>query len=386
MNAQPGAIVIEGHIQGLSNTRSLGELGVPVYVIDRCNCIARYSRFCRKFFICPPFDSKEFVFFLIELAHKENILGWLLMASNDYVVEQLSCNRDELSRYYRMLVPDRESLQSIIDKRNLMKIAKGCGINIPFTLDALPDHSINSLPFPMLVKGSRGLAFFKKTHLKGIQVNDYYELQETCNSLSLVLESSEYMIQELIESDKNDHVISFTCFADNGEVKAYWMGQKLREHPIRYGTATLAQSVFEQQVLDEATPLIRQLRYTGICEIEFMRDKKDGFYKLIEINPRTWLWVGLAKECGVDYAKIGYRYVNGIEQIYPQGYRIGLKWQNRLTDFIFAFKAILSNQLSIAEFFYSLHGNKVYAVWSWKDIMPGIVFPLMSFYIAKRRR
>ncbi len=27
-------------------------------------------------------------------------------------------------------------------------------------------------------------------------------------------------------------------------------------------------------------------------------------YKLIEINARTWLWVGLAKACGIDYANI----------------------------------------------------------------------------------
>lgn len=35
-----GAIVIEGHVQGLSNARALGELGIPVYPDDSgCHCL-----------------------------------------------------------------------------------------------------------------------------------------------------------------------------------------------------------------------------------------------------------------------------------------------------------------------------------------------------------
>ncbi len=48
INVTKGAIVLEGHVQGLSNTRSLGELGIPVYVIDVVHCLAQHSRFCAK--------------------------------------------------------------------------------------------------------------------------------------------------------------------------------------------------------------------------------------------------------------------------------------------------------------------------------------------------
>ena len=63
-----GVIIIEGHVQGLSNVRSIGEMGVPVIVVDRNNCIARYSKYCKAFFKCPPFNSDEFAVFLINLA------------------------------------------------------------------------------------------------------------------------------------------------------------------------------------------------------------------------------------------------------------------------------------------------------------------------------
>ncbi len=75
---RPGAIIIEGHVQGLANTRALGREGIPVFVIDKTNCIARYSKYCKKYFRCPDFTKYEFVDFLIQLAKRENLKDWVL--------------------------------------------------------------------------------------------------------------------------------------------------------------------------------------------------------------------------------------------------------------------------------------------------------------------
>ena len=381
-----GAIVIEGHVQGLSNVRSLGELGVPVYVIDVNHCLAQHSKYCRKFFRCPDYRTEEFVEFLVELGQKEGLKEWFLIASNDHVVENLSTHHDRLSVYYKMLVPIGRTLDVIIDKCQLVKVALSAGVHVPATYDVPLLGKTDPFRFPLLVKGSRGLSFYKEMHVKAIQVDNDDELQHIVNSLSSRMDASSYMVQEMIPFDEAAGVVSFTCFAVDGEIKTYWMGKKMREHPIRYGTATCAQSIFLPQVLDEAIPLIRQLKYTGTCEVEFMYDKRDGIYKLIEINPRTWLWVGLAKECGVDYAKIMFKYAMGVQNEYPQGYAVDVKWINRLTDGVFAAKSILKGNISISEYIRSLKGKKVYAIWSWKDPWPGILFPFLSLYITKKRK
>ena len=148
----------------------------------------------------------------------------------------------------------------------------------------------------------------------------------------------------------------------------------------------MSQSVLLLEVLEEAKPLMKALNYTGVCEIEFMRDPRDGYYKLIEINPRTWLWVGLAKACGIDYAKMMYRYVNGIEQTYPTAYQVGVKWRNAITDLVFGMLAILKGYVTLCEYCSSFKGKIVKAIWSWNDIKPGLIFPFMTLYIAKKRR
>ena len=379
-----GAIVIEGHVQGLSNTRSLGELGIPIYVLDVSHCLAQHSKYCTKYFRCPNFKSEEFIQFLIELAQKENLQGWFLIGSNDHIVENLSLHAQELAPYYTMIVPVKEQLYNIIDKANLMQIATTCGTHIPKTCDINTIEQDKDFTYPLLIKGREGLSFYKATHQKAIQVNNEAELLSKCKEISQL--TNDVMIQELIPFDKQNRVVSFTCFAINGEIQTYWMGQKLREHPIKYGTATMSESVLIPQVLDEATPLVKTLNYTGICEIEFMRDTRDGNYKLIEINPRTWLWVGLAKACGIDYAKIMYRYVNGIEQTYPTTYEVGVKWRNAVTDLVFGVQAIIKRHITLCEYFSSFKGKIVKAIWSWKDIKPGLIFPFMTLYIAKKRR
>lgn len=385
MNDIKGAIVLEGHVQGLSNTRSLGELGIPVYVVDVVHCLAQHSKFCTKYFKCPDFKSEEFIQFLISLAKKENISGWFLIASNDHIVENLSLHHAQLAPYYKMLVPDKAHLYNIINKKKLLAVAAGCGTTIPSTCYPENMTEAESFRFPLLIKGNEGLSFFKATHQKAIQVDSYQELTDVCINLSSTVNINDVMIQELIPNDKTNKVVSFTCFAVNGEIKSYWMGCKLREHPIKYGTATFAVSIHIPDILNEATPLVKALEYTGTCEIEFLLDPRDGKYKLIEINPRTWLWVGLAKACGIDYAKMMYRYVNNISQDYPTTYQVGIKWINWLTDTVYGFKAISQGLITVPEYIKSLKGKKVRAIWSWNDLMPGIIFPFMSFYIAKKR-
>ena len=380
-----GAIVIEGHVQGLSNTRSLGELGIPVYVVDTVHCLAQHSKYCKKYFKCPPFNSTEFIDFLLSLAREEGFDGWLLVGSNDHVVENLSLNKERLQPFYKMLVPNKSQLYQIINKKNLLNVAKDCGTSIPETCYMENLETAKTFRYPLLVKGNQGLSFYKATHQKAIQADDYPSLVKTMDRLHHIIDLDEVMIQELIPSTSNNKVVSFTCFADSGEIKSFWMGQKLREHPVKYGTATFAQSVYLEDIVNEATPLVKALDYTGVCEIEFMLDNRDCKYKLIEINPRTWLWVGLAKACGVDYAKIMYRYVNGISQEFPEQYEIGTKWINWITDIFFGIKAIRRKIITLKEYLSSLRGRKVTAVWSWRDPRPGIVFPFLLFYIARKR-
>lgn len=70
-----GAIIIEGHVQGLANTRALGKQGVPVIVLDRGDCVAAASKYCSSLYICPDYKSPQFIDFIIKLGREKNYMN-----------------------------------------------------------------------------------------------------------------------------------------------------------------------------------------------------------------------------------------------------------------------------------------------------------------------
>ncbi|MEZ5084598.1 MAG: hypothetical protein R2750_14330 [Bacteroidales bacterium] len=192
------------------------------------------------------------------------------------------------------------------------------------------------------------------------------------------------LTQEVIPFDSSNKTISFTAFCDEGEIKAYWIGEK-SGHPVRFGTATYCKSIQRDELMELSKPLLKRLNYTGVCEVEFLLDPRDRKYKLIEINARTWLWVGLARACGVDYAQIIYNYLNNIPINYPSKYIIGLKWINYLTDTFVSIQMLFKKEISITEYIKSLKGKKIRAVFSVSDSIPWVMLLILSFYLARKR-
>jgi predicted ATP-grasp superfamily ATP-dependent carboligase len=375
-----GAIIIEGHVQGLSNTRSLGEMGVPVYVIDTKNCLARYSKYCNKFFLCPAYNSDELADFLVKLVQKEKIQDWLLLPSNDHAVYTISKNKFELEKYFKFVIPPLEILDNIYDKAKLLSFAGRLNIPVPITqyFYDKSDEIKDTLTFPVLTKGRQGLSFYKTFGKKVFLAQNETELRDQLEKIGRKFELEKTFTQELIPLSKENKTVSFTAFCINGEIMTYWMGIKLREHPWSFGTATFAESVFIRDCLSHSQILLKSLNYSGICEVEYLLDPRSKEYKLIEINARTWLWVGLAKASGIDYAKILYKYVNNQDVTFPSTYTNGLKWINYLTDGFMAIQAIFQNKIQVMEYLHSLSGQKIHAVFSWNDLKPSIMFPFLA--------
>lgn len=380
----PGAIIVEGHVQGLSNTRSLGEAGIPVYVVDKSDCIASRSKYCRKFFTCPDFQTDAFADFLIDLAQKEDVNGWVLIPSNDHAVYTLSRHKKRLSEYYKVISEDLEIVEKIYDKIKLLELARTLDVAIPATTlfthpdDALPEE----LKFPVITKGRNGLTFYKTTGKKAFLASGKEEFKKQLELLAEKEQLTNSFTQELIPYNGKNKTISFTAFSVNGEIKAWWIGEKVREHPLRFGTATFARSIEKPELLEPSRKLLKALGYTGVCEIEYLQDPRNGQYKLIEINARTWLWVGLAKACGVDYAGMIYAYVNGQDYNYPDAYRIGVNWINPISDFAYSMFAMLQFKLSPFKYLGSVfaRGN-VNALISKGDNRPffSYIFNIRSF-------
>jgi D-aspartate ligase len=384
---RPGAIIIEGHVQGLANTRAFGQEGIPVIVVDKSDCIVRYSKYCTGFFKCPDFIDDRFADFLLDLAEKNNLQDWLLLPSNDHAVYTIAKHRKRLSAHFRIITPALGIIEKIYDKSRLLELAMSLGLPVPAMQYVVSNvQGIIDLRFPVLIKGKRGLSFYKRVGKKAVIAKDRNELYHSLRKLAKSVPLEETFTQEVIPFDGSNKTISFTAFCVDGEIKTFWMGVKLREHPLRFGTATFCESVYQQECLDQSIPLLRGLKYTGVCEIEYLCDPRDGEFKLIEMNARTWLWVGLAIACGVNYPSILYSYLHDIAVNYPSKYSVGLRWRNYWPDLLFSTAALFSHQLSLREYWASIMKNDaVDAVKDREDPDPFKAMTKMLFRLARNR-
>ena len=115
----PGVIVIGDHVQGLGIIRNLGEKQIPVYLVhDKNICIGRFSKYLTKFLKSPGMtDQTEFINFLVKIAEKYNLFGFVLMPTNDAAVYVLSKNKRILEEYYKIPTPDYQVVNFVYNKK-----------------------------------------------------------------------------------------------------------------------------------------------------------------------------------------------------------------------------------------------------------------------------
>ena len=379
-----GVLIIEGHVQGLSNARSAAELNLPVWVMHNGNCIASSSKSCQKFINCNPYDREGFIEDLIKLGTENNLRDWLIIPSNDYAVLNIARNKPKLDPFYITFSSDIKILEQIINKRALMALAKNCDVPIPGTYKTIEngDFFQNNFSFPVLTRGTIGQDFYKKIGVKALKSNNLEELKRNLNKIGDHFDISQTLTQELIESKNGNKsiTVSTCCLCLNGIILNLWMGEKLNEHPLSYGTATLARSVEIKELEEPTRNLIKGLEYTGVCEIEWLYNLKQKRYNLIEINPRTWLWVELAKASGIDFIKDIIQLSNGKEVVKNKPYETDIYWFNPITYYPFKILAILKNVKS-----YRPKGKIVNALFKKGDNKPGWTYLWTLFNILKKR-
>jgi D-aspartate ligase len=381
----PGVVVIEGHVQGLANTRALGRAGIPVIVVSEYDCLAHYSKYCKKFFKCPGYLSEEFIDFLTNLASVEDVKDWVLLPSNDHAVYNISIHTEQLRNYYKIISPEPEILETIYNKELLIKLCQS--INVPVPQSWFPefpdDIRYSELKFPLLIKGKNGLTFYKSVGRKAILINNPEILKEEIETILGKAPFSNVYIQNLLPVEKNKPV-SFTAFSINGEIKSYWMGIKVREHPLQFGTATYSRSIDVPELIGLSENLLRKLTFTGVCEIEFLLDSRDNNYKLIEVNARTWLWVDMAIKSGINYPLMLYNYLNKIEMDYNI-HKKEVEWMHYFTDIPYSLLGLIRGKYSIVEIVRSYGKLPAPAVLDIKDILPSFAeIALLPFLILKR--
>ncbi|MGV9264741.1 carboxylate--amine ligase [Kitasatospora sp. NPDC003701] len=95
------------------------------------------------------------------------------------------------------------------------------------------------------------------------------------------------LAQEYLPADRAEDWITHLTCGPGGEPLAAFTGVKLRSWPPGAGVTTRARAVANPELAELAVRFCRRIGYSGIADLDWRLDLRDGRYKLVDFNPRT---------------------------------------------------------------------------------------------------
>src|SRR5581483_7444294 len=316
-----GAIVLAADYRGLGVVRSLGRRGVPVIVLtqpgERLAGLSRYARGVRR----PKGDLVEHVLGL------ERYRGWALFPTTDEDAALLARSHEALSERFVVTTPPWDVLRWAYDKRLMHEVASELGIAAPWTAFGRPEAKA----FPVVLKPAVKVSFNRLTAAKAWRVDTQAELERRFEEAAALVGSDVLMVQELIAGG-GDAQLSYAALVADGVPVAALTARRARQYPADFGRAsTYVETAHAPDIVEPSERFLRRIRFTGLVELEYKRDARDGVPKLLDVNPRVWGWHTLGAAAGVDFPWLLWLQLAGAPVPHVEA-RNGVRWLRLSTD------------------------------------------------------
>ncbi len=379
-------LVLECHHGSLGIARSLGRHGVDVHCVDadfsHPAFTSRYWRGKHAFRLLeePP---ERTLSFLLDLGRQ---LGprTLLIPTADEMALFVAKNADALSEHFVFARQSPELMEKLVSKKSNYELAKAAGVPVPHTefpksIDDVRAFCEQAM-FPVMLKGIEGRRLHERTGVRMLRVDTPEELLSAYERMEDP-ESPNLMMQEFVPG-ADDTIWMFNgYFDDDSECRCAFTGRKLRQAPPHKGATSMGICEPNETVARMTIDFMRNIGYTGILDIGYRYDARDGSYKLLDPNPRIGstfrLFVG---DNGMDVAR--YLYMDKTGQPLPTTrQRDGRRWfveEEDLTSFAIYRREGLMNAWDYVKSFRGVEESAWFAL---DDLQP---FRLHVKGIAKR--
>lgn len=380
-----GAIVIGAAYGALGVVRSLGRRGLPVWVVPADDHrLATFSRYTNR---TAPWGGTDPARLdaLLRLA-REGAAGWTLFPTGDEDAALIARHHAELAGHFRLTTPPWEVLRWAYDKRLTYRLAGELGVAHPATYGVGRASELPGLPcrFPAVLKPASKPEHNALTVQKAWRVDDAVQLAARFEEARRLLPEALVMIQEHVPGGAEGQ-LSYCALCRDGEVLASVVARRARQRPMDYGKAsTMVETVDDPEPAEPARRFLEAVRFTGLAEVEFKRDERDGACRLLDVNPRTWSWHSLCGRAGVDFPWLAWRLANG-QDVAPVTGRPGVRWVRLTTDLPVAAREIAAGRLSPMAWARSVRPPIELATAVRDDPLPGLLDAPLVAYVALRR-
>jgi predicted ATP-grasp superfamily ATP-dependent carboligase len=317
---------------------------------------------------------------------REGLKDWLLIATDDEQVRQIGLNIEDARTRFRYAGVGWDEYRFLYDKRLNYEWCLHHGVRSPLSYLAKTREDLprGALEYPFIVKPAFKRNFKRYSKAKAIVVNSEQELRALLTGQLAPVGVEELIYQEIVPGNGKQQCSYAGLFVE-GEPVAAFTARRLRQHPPDFGRAsTYVDAVYDPEVERESREVLAALKYTGLAEVEWKRDPRDGALKFLEVNARCWGWHALASCVLGNLPRMLYDFMRGVE-IKPTTPRYGARWVKHITDVPVVLDMWRRGDLSIREYIGSLCGNVICCEWQSDDPLPFFLQFLLVPYLLKRR-
>lgn len=371
--ASPGALIVGGAHVSIAVARSLGRQGVPVWLMAN-HPIPKFSRYVQRSFPWPGAEHPDGVSSIVDVATQHGLQDWVLIATGDQDMQMIAKNHALLSAHFRVATPDWDTVQWIYDKRLTYQRAAELGIDFPWSFQPQNIDEVARLEcrFPVILKPAFRKGADEFTQAKAWKADDRDTLLSLYKRAAALVGSPAVIVQEWLPGTGASQ-FSYAGLWDRGRPIASLVARRTRQLPIDFGrSSTFVESIEQPEVEELAGRFLKSIAYTGVAELEFKHDARDGQYKLLDANGRFWTWVGLGSLAGVDFPYLAWRQAIG-QTVAPCRSRPGVAWMHGSHDIVAAYREIRRGTLTPGAYLRSLWQPLAFAAFALDDPLPGLV-------------
>jgi predicted ATP-grasp superfamily ATP-dependent carboligase len=370
--------IIHARRTGYGVIRSLYKKNTQIYLADTSETAVFSSNKVKKSFIIPDITKtkeKDFISLMINLAVKMDYKTEkpiVFTGKDDYLLF-FSKNYDKLSQYFDLSFESNYFiLTRALSKIDLIETAKKSNVLIPqsYTNDT-PNKVIDeNISYPVIVKPAIKTTPEIDVVQKVFRLAKCNNLDELNTATSALSEYNvPYVVQEYIPGN-DSQLLTIGTYSYKGKLKGWSTSKKIRQFPPQTGECSLGVTLYDDNLVPLAERLLKELKLTGISQIEFKKYKNK--YYLIEINPRIWSWHEINRKVGVNLCELSVNHIKGNTNTFVKSpTKKKVIWHFMLMDYLHNVK--LNKNVSIYSFFMSFLRSDIEAFFWIRDIKPFLV-------------
>jgi predicted ATP-grasp superfamily ATP-dependent carboligase len=382
-----GVLILGGAHGALAVARSLGRKGVPVALVTDDFTLVCLSRYIGRRFSWKGPTGPDAVRFLLDLAAKHRMQNWLLVPGGDAEVRLIAENRDVLASSFNVMSSRWRELETLCNKQQLAARAQASGVASP-TIHHVGSEAAAStldLRFPVVLKPAQRETRNVFTQAKAWRADNREQFLERYRAAANAVGDAQVVVQELVPGG-GEAQFSYVALWRGGKPFAAMTARRTRQYPVDFSyTSTFVEVVDRPEVLDAAEKLLASIAFEGLVEVEFKYDARVDAYKVLDVNPRAWTWIGLTATAGMDLPWLMLCAARG-QPIPPPAVNSAMTWVYTSRDLVAATHLVTRGDLSVTDYLRSLRSPRTYAVMAADDLLPGLLeIPLTVLRVVAKR-